>query len=194
MQARYYDPVIGRFYANDPVDFKGHMELNNTVNGFGRYTYANNNPYKYVDPDGKIAISQQLVFKIATNPNTPRATAKLGARAAAAAATSQVDPVVPGPGDVVAGLMLAYAVVDFVDDVLLSESVDNKDPAEDYTGHGEDPEGQTGQGSNWDKHSRPRAGKKYGGKRNAKRGRKNKKYQRPKNPNKKTRDKKKGQS
>ena len=45
MQARYYDPVIGRFYSNDPVGFRG-------VHSFNRYAYANNNPYKYVDPDG----------------------------------------------------------------------------------------------------------------------------------------------
>jgi RHS repeat-associated protein len=46
MQARYYDPVIGRFYSNDPVGFKG-------VHSFNRYAYANNNPYKYTDPDGR---------------------------------------------------------------------------------------------------------------------------------------------
>jgi hypothetical protein len=45
MQARYYDPVIGRFYSNDPVGFKN-------VHNFNRYTYANNNPYKYTDPTG----------------------------------------------------------------------------------------------------------------------------------------------
>ncbi|MBF7074233.1 DUF2778 domain-containing protein [Glaciecola sp. MH2013] len=48
MQARYYDPVIGRFYSNDPVGFKN-------VHNFNRYAYANNNPYKYVDPDGREA-------------------------------------------------------------------------------------------------------------------------------------------
>ncbi|MEI5639977.1 MULTISPECIES: RHS repeat-associated core domain-containing protein [unclassified Pseudoalteromonas] len=56
MQARYYDPVIGRFYSNDPVDVIGHITRGNPVHGFNRYTYANNNPYKYVDPDGEFAI------------------------------------------------------------------------------------------------------------------------------------------
>ena len=57
MQARYYDPVIGRFYSNDPVDALGHMQRSNSIaNGFNRYTYANNNPYKYVDPDGEFAL------------------------------------------------------------------------------------------------------------------------------------------
>jgi RHS repeat-associated protein len=38
MQARYYDPVIGRFYSNDPVDFIGHLKRgNNPAHGFGRY-------------------------------------------------------------------------------------------------------------------------------------------------------------
>lgn len=45
MQARYYDPLIGRFYSNDPIGFRD-------VHSFNRYAYANNNPYKYVDPDG----------------------------------------------------------------------------------------------------------------------------------------------
>ena len=53
MQARYYDPVIGRFYSNDPV---GWTPIN-PIHSFGRYIYGNNNPYKYIDPDGKFAES-----------------------------------------------------------------------------------------------------------------------------------------
>ncbi|MEP1444739.1 MAG: RHS repeat-associated core domain-containing protein [Paraglaciecola sp.] len=52
MQARYYDPIIGRFYSNDPVDAASFIS-DGEVQGFGRYTYAFNNPYKYTDPDGK---------------------------------------------------------------------------------------------------------------------------------------------
>ncbi|WP_280113592.1 RHS repeat-associated core domain-containing protein, partial [Pseudidiomarina atlantica] len=37
----------GRFYSNDPVGFKASNPML-----FNRYAYANNNPYKYVDPDG----------------------------------------------------------------------------------------------------------------------------------------------
>lgn len=47
MRARYYDPDVGRFYSNDPVGF---TEESHT---FGRYHYAANNPYKYVDPYGE---------------------------------------------------------------------------------------------------------------------------------------------
>lgn len=49
MQARYYDPLIGRFYSNDPVEWTP----KNPVHSFGRYTYVNNNPYKYTDPNGE---------------------------------------------------------------------------------------------------------------------------------------------
>jgi uncharacterized protein RhaS with RHS repeats len=48
MQARYYDPVIGRFYSNDPVGYTA----KNPVMSFNRYLYVNNNPYKYIDPNG----------------------------------------------------------------------------------------------------------------------------------------------
>ncbi|WP_368881660.1 RHS repeat-associated core domain-containing protein [Shewanella algae] len=50
MQARYYDPLIGRFYANDPVGWTP----SNPVMSFNRYLYVNNNPYKYTDPSGQI--------------------------------------------------------------------------------------------------------------------------------------------
>jgi len=45
--ARYYDPTLGRFMAVDPVSF---TEKN--LHSFNRYNYGNNNPYRYVDPDG----------------------------------------------------------------------------------------------------------------------------------------------
>lgn len=48
MQARYYDPVAGRFLSNDPVA----ADLNTGAN-FNRYWYANNNPNKFTDPDGR---------------------------------------------------------------------------------------------------------------------------------------------
>lgn len=51
MSARYYDPVLGRFMGVDPVDF----QVDN-LHSFNRYTYANNNPYKYVDPDGRMSL------------------------------------------------------------------------------------------------------------------------------------------
>lgn len=65
MQARYYDPVIGRFYSNDPVGTMGHLSGGN-IQGFNRYAYANNNPYKYVDPDGNNP--RRALFRVLKDP------------------------------------------------------------------------------------------------------------------------------
>ena len=61
MQARYYDPVIGRFLSNDPVGWVP----KSPVHSFGRYTYTNNNPYKYTDPDGRFAFLIPIAVFIA---------------------------------------------------------------------------------------------------------------------------------
>jgi uncharacterized protein RhaS with RHS repeats len=57
MQQRYYDPVAGRFLSIDPVTTDA-----NTGGSFNRYNYANNSPYKYIDPDGRIAFLAALPF------------------------------------------------------------------------------------------------------------------------------------
>ena len=49
--ARWYDPQLGRFMGVDP---KGFDEAN--VHSFNQYAYANNNPYRFVDPDGRQAM------------------------------------------------------------------------------------------------------------------------------------------
>ena len=49
MGARFYDPVLGRFMAVDPVGVQ-----RDNIHTFNRYAYAANNPYKYVDPDGRL--------------------------------------------------------------------------------------------------------------------------------------------
>ena len=48
MQQRYYDPAIGRFLSVDPVTANARTGAN-----FNRYWYAGNNPYKFMDPDGR---------------------------------------------------------------------------------------------------------------------------------------------
>ncbi|KAB8198238.1 hypothetical protein FKV24_003090, partial [Lysobacter maris] len=47
-QQRYYDDDIGRFLSADPVTPYG-----SPVGQFNRYRYANNNPYRFYDPDGR---------------------------------------------------------------------------------------------------------------------------------------------
>lgn len=51
MQQRYYDAQIGRFLSVDPVTAYG-----SPVATFNRYWYANNNPYRFTDPDGRCAM------------------------------------------------------------------------------------------------------------------------------------------
>ena len=48
--ARWYDPRVGRFLSPDPIDY---IESNPV--SFNRYSYANNTPYNFSDPDGKQA-------------------------------------------------------------------------------------------------------------------------------------------
>ena len=68
MQARYYDPGIGRFLSVDPmtVDSKG--------GSFNRYWYANNNPYRFTDPDGRQVIGSPNDF---AHPITAEQSAQL---------------------------------------------------------------------------------------------------------------------
>lgn len=50
--ARWYDPQIGRFMGIDPVG----VDIERSIHSFNRYAYANNNPYKYVDPNGELPV------------------------------------------------------------------------------------------------------------------------------------------
>lgn len=50
MNARLYDPTLGRFISPDPI-----VAYPDSSQGFNRYTYGENNPLSYVDPDGHIS-------------------------------------------------------------------------------------------------------------------------------------------
>ncbi|MGO1069705.1 RHS repeat domain-containing protein [Lysobacter sp. CA199] len=53
MQQRYYDSTLGRFLSVDPVTTDSSAGAN-----FNRYRYANNNTYKFTDPDGRQAVER----------------------------------------------------------------------------------------------------------------------------------------
>lgn len=55
MHARHYDPQIGRFLSLDALDIRP-----GDSGSFNRYSYARNNPYGYVDPNGEDAVSINL--------------------------------------------------------------------------------------------------------------------------------------
>lgn len=83
MGARYYDPVMGRFRSVDPVGV-----VPGNLHSFNRFTYANNNPYKYVDPDGRYAVvvARAMTF-CAENPSCVAAGAAIAAAMGKAAST-----------------------------------------------------------------------------------------------------------
>ena len=51
MNARLYDPLLGRFLTPD-----AQVSASETSNGFNRYLYASNNPMMYVDINGEQAV------------------------------------------------------------------------------------------------------------------------------------------
>jgi RHS repeat-associated protein len=57
MQARYYDPVLGRFMSPDPIG---------SADQFNLYAYVGNDPVNAIDPTGKIlvALGRFLLSKI----------------------------------------------------------------------------------------------------------------------------------
>ena len=71
LNARLYDPFIGRFLSADPV-----YDSSRSIFGFNPYVYGNNCPSMYVDPDGKFAWIPLLIgaavggtFNLAANWN-----------------------------------------------------------------------------------------------------------------------------
>ena len=60
MQARYYDPNMGRFLSVDPVTF---MDTGNP-GYFNRYTYTMNDPVNRIDPDGQACVPCVVVAAV----------------------------------------------------------------------------------------------------------------------------------
>ena len=61
MQQRYYDPGIGTFLSVDPVT------VSSAGGNFNRYWYANDNPYRLTDPDGRKPLSPEVQRMRATS-------------------------------------------------------------------------------------------------------------------------------
>ena len=74
MQARYYDPVIGRFLSHDPVGF-----AEGGVGYFNRYAYTFNDPINHTDPNGEAA----FLIPVAICAASPACRGAVGAAAGA---------------------------------------------------------------------------------------------------------------
>ncbi|MBQ7888382.1 MAG: AHH domain-containing protein [Erysipelotrichaceae bacterium] len=59
LRSRYYDPVTGVFISRDT--YRGEFSHPLSQN---RYTYCNNNPYKYDDPSGHLGIRSQTTIGV----------------------------------------------------------------------------------------------------------------------------------
>lgn len=56
MNARLYDPVLGRFLSPDPF-----IQMPDFTQNFNRYSYCLNNPLVYVDENGEFCVTTMLV-------------------------------------------------------------------------------------------------------------------------------------
>ena len=57
MNARLYDPVLGRFFSPDPQ-----VQSPYSSQGLNRYSYCSNNPVMYIDEDGELGLLAAVVL------------------------------------------------------------------------------------------------------------------------------------
>jgi hypothetical protein len=93
MQARFYDPQVGRFLSTDPVDFRDDDPFT-----FNRYSYGNNNPYRYVDPDGRMTLAwAEMHGQLPKGSAEQMAQGQLAGMAATAGTAAVAASAVAGP-------------------------------------------------------------------------------------------------
>jgi RHS repeat-associated protein len=60
MNGRIYDPVLARFLSLDP-----YVQAPDFTQGFNRYAYCLNNPFKYTDPTGEVFVIDDFIAAVA---------------------------------------------------------------------------------------------------------------------------------
>lgn len=112
MQQRYYDADVGRFLSVDPI-----KAYDSPEKSFNRYWYADNNPYRFYDLDGresKVVQDMKPVTAVAPPP-TPTfqpAILTLGAVLVERTAPAAVSWVSPIMGSIVLAPVLYFASPD----------------------------------------------------------------------------------
>ena len=74
LQSRYYNPELSRFISAD--DPKSHQDYSNLISA-NLYSYANDNPVLYADPDGKATSTPYPGYYIEYDPHTYDSNVKL---------------------------------------------------------------------------------------------------------------------
>jgi len=92
MQARYYDPAVGRFLSVDPIPLRAGDGF-----AFNRFAYADNNPNGLIDPDGrdpKVPWYQRAWVAVRSFLNSPAAlrAERAAAQGVIAAESSEGSP------------------------------------------------------------------------------------------------------
>ena len=99
LNARYYDPNVGRFLSPDTI-----LGANGGLQGYNLFAYCNNNPVMFVDPSGNFATAVQNAIQ--------------AARDALQATSSNPQMSLIAAGSVlVTGLLVAGDIADIVDDM-----------------------------------------------------------------------------